>query len=781
MASIYQDDILSDLPCFRLILHDLAILCSALEWLLSRQELQATMFTTYTAADCRLESIDESASPIHGFEHSPLKKLRKVTSCTHLESVELGLPNKEWLLLLSTSSFSLVAAATRHNDDLEIKVSFRPDLVDRVLKWVESRTQESLLILRQIKENLLSEGSHDDFSSLLILKVLELQHTYLGPNASDDKRMFRLAEQSLDLIYRIQLHPKFQILYISPIVETWMGCSRHDLYEDARTAFRHIHPEDAEVLQKMMLEENASQGISVVRFLPASGDPYWIEHRWFVDRSTDRSVIVLDGVGRDITRQKREEEAISQALRAAEENARSKSLFLANMSHEIRTPLNAIIGQVELLKDTPLDGEQREMIESVFSAGQILLAHLTDVLDFSRLDAQRVKLHPASFSLVGALSEALSLVKDTARKKGLRLLRCFAPEIPERVVGDKSKLIQIVVNLLSNAVKFTEKGTVELRAACRTISSGLETTIEVCDTGIGFPPELLGELLLPFSQADPSSTRKQEGAGLGLAIVSRLVELMSGHLSVERSPRGGSLFRVKVTFESSEESLPWLDALKRDLAPILAGDDIGGFSCTPSFLRLAGVETELLRSLGLLRKESNRLLQLPNDPHGEGPATIINAPMCPETFLKTILLVESVSPSKLEPQLPSDLGILVVEDNDVNRQVLSRQLEKLGLKNYDFAIDGQDALERFSPQGHQLILMDIQMPMLDGVQTLRTLRKMYPELSTPAVAVTAHALPGDRENYLEAGFQGYLSKPVRLLPLREVLLEVLTSKKDSQL
>lgn len=781
MASIYQDDILSDLPSFRLVLHDLAILCSALEWLLSRQELPAAMFTTYAAAECRLESLDESASPFHGFEHSPLKKLREVTHCAHLEAAQLGLPDNEWLLILSTSSFVILAAACRKTEEIEVKVSFRPDLVDQVLTWIESRTKESVPILKQIEQTLPHQGSHDDFSCSLILKVLELQHIYLGPNASDDKRMFRLAEQSLDMIYRIQLFPKFQILYISPMVETWMGCTRQELYQDSRIAFQHIHPEDGKVLQKMMMEDKASQGVSIVRFMPASGDPYWIEHRWFVDRSTDRSVIVLDGVGRDITRQKREEEAINEALRAAEENARSKSLFLANMSHEIRTPLNAIIGQVELLKDTPLDGEQREMLESVFSAGQILLSHLTDVLDFSRLDAQRVKLQTNSFSLVGALSEALSLVKDTARKKGLHLLRSFAPNIPERVLGDKSKLIQILVNLLSNAVKFTEQGKVELSVSCQSISGRLKTTIEVSDTGIGFPSESLEELLLPFSQADPSSTRKQEGAGLGLAIVSRLVELMSGRLTVEHPPEGGSLFRVEVDFELSEDSLPWIDALERDLTPLLGGDHIGGFSCTPSFLQLASVESELLRRFNLLKKDSERLLQLPNDPHAEARGTLINAPICPETFLKTILLVEAVSPSKLGPQLPSDLGILVVEDNDVNRRVMSRQLEKLGLEQHDFAVDGQDALEKFSPQRHQVILMDIQMPSLDGVQTLSSLQKLYPELSTPAIAVTAHALPGDRENYLEAGFQGYLSKPVRLLPLREALLKVLGLENESQL
>ncbi len=700
MESIFSQAILADLPSFHLVVGDLANLCTGLEWLLGHNELKAAMFTSYRAAKCRLDKSEDS--PITGFDDSPLERLRAITLHHHVETVSLGIPNNEWLLLLRARSFSVLAVATRIREDLEIKVSFRAGLVRQLAELV-AETVEPSEALREIQKGEFLEDTDSELAGQFILKVLESRHAELRADSKDENRMFRLAEQSLDLIYRIQLNPKFKILYISPIIETWMGCTRDELYQDARTAFRHIHPEDGKILQRMMVEENASQGVTQVRFIPAEGEAYWIEHRWFVDRSTDRSVIVLDGVGRDITRQKRQEEAIGRALQLAEENARSKSLFLANMSHEIRTPLNAIIGQVELLKDTVLNCDQKEMLESVHSAGQILLSHLTDVLDFSRLDAQRVKLQPESFSLVGALSEALSLVKESAREKGLLLEHSFHPDTPAQVIGDKAKLVQIVVNLLSNAVKFTDSGTISLKLESFPEHSRVKTVIEVSDTGIGFPAEQFGELILPFSQADPSTTRKQEGAGLGLAIVNRLVELMGGQLEARSEIGQGSTLSIQMEFEVEPGTPGW---------------------------------------------------------DGSLATTLYTTP------------VEEVS-------FPNDLNILVVEDNDVNRKVLQRQLSKLKLTNLDFALNGEEALNIFRPEYHDIVLMDIQMPVLDGVQALQALRDRYSDLQTPVVAVTAHALPGDRENYLEAGFQAYLSKPVNLAELRKVLTQTLTQDQSS--
>ena len=449
------------------------------------------------------------------------------------------------------------------------------------------------------------------------------------------------------------------------------------------------------------------------------------------------------------------------------------------MSHEIRTPLNAIIGQVELLKNTPLNLDQQEMLDSVSSAGNILLSHLTDVLDFSRLDAQRVRLQKTRFSLVDALSESIGLIKDAAREKELQLIRHYDPNAPHQVLGDKSKFVQVVLNLLSNALKFTDRGSLTLELSCDFEDDKVLTGIKITDTGIGFPAANFNELSLPFSQADPSSTRKREGAGLGLAIVKRLVELMNARITVESAPGRGACFELTFPFDAvCGESSSWIDKLHAEVRPALS--KAKRVSVSPAFEQGATVEMELLRRFELLSETSEVRLQLPGEVvPAQTDVVFINAPLNPRLFLQS-LLGQSMLPSPLKrPSFPPGLSILVVEDNEVNRKVIGRQLSSLELTQVDFARDGREALEMFHPDRYQIVLMDIQMPVIDGVETMSLMRATFSELKTPFVAVTAHALPGDRESYLETGFQGYLSKPVGLEALRKVLGEVLEATKST--
>jgi signal transduction histidine kinase/ActR/RegA family two-component response regulator len=767
-VSYFEATLLKELPSFRLGVRDVSAFCQALERLIKEQNLRADMVTSYLATE--EEPDDGSVHPLAiGFDDSSWEVLRTQTQAVHLDPSKLGMPTTDCILIFVAERFALLAVARREHQEIDIKISFDHVLVERTLELfpLEARRDSTL---DKISRELSVRATDPSLSTLFLLRILELEHA--DREVTAEARMFRLAEQSQDLIYRIQLNPKFQILYISPIVETWMGCTRKMLYKDATIAFAHIHPDDGHQLQEMMRSDNASQGVTLVRFLPASGDPYWIEHRWFVDRSTDRSVIVLDGVGRDITRQKREEEAINRALETAEENLRSKSLFLANMSHEIRTPLNAIIGQVELLKDTPLNNDQREMLNSVLSAGQILLSHLTDVLDFSRLDAQRVKLQSQPFSLIVAVSEALGLIKDSARDKGLVLVRQFADDIPASVLGDKNRLVQLLINLLSNAVKFTDSGTIKLDLSCRVTEDLVTTTILISDTGIGFPSEDLDELSRPFSQADPSSTRKREGSGLGLAIVKRLAELMGAEVSVQSESDVGSVFRVECGFVPTQDKRNWLEVLEEKLSPLLE-DFPQEVSCSAAFERTATVERMLLRKFNLLSESAETRLQLPGEPSASAEAITVNVPLRPEVFLRLVLRADRCSPPQAPAPFPSELRLLVVEDNEVNRKVLRRQLQKLGLSLVDFAPNGQEALAIYSPGAYDVVLMDIQMPVMDGMQTLKAMKQHHQGPATKFIAVTAHALPGDRETYLEAGFEGYVSKPVRVEELRRVLAEQL--------
>ena len=757
MASCYHSQQMSECPSFRTTTQDLDLIFDGLSWLVEERNCSAILLTCHSGK----------------FKSEKLAKLRELLDHHHLPQEDLGLPADEQLILFTAPEMTLLVAALHRKRQLEVRMGFDNRAALRLLASLP-RSEQLEPVLDSLSENLINAYPEPALAYRFLLRMLEHQQI----TQVSDSRMFRLAEQSQDLIYRIQLNPVFRILYISPVVESWMGCSRDELYADARIAFRHIHPGDAGTLQRMMVEDNSKQGVTLVRFLPATGDPVWIEHRWFVDSSTDRNIVVLDGVGRDITRQKRQEEAINEALRAAEENARSKSLFLANMSHEIRTPLNAIIGQVELLKNTPLNSDQSEMLDSVSSAGKILLSHLTDVLDFSRLDAQRVRLQKTRFNLIEALSDSIGVIKDAAREKGLQLIRHYDPNAPHQVLGDKGKFVQVVLNLLSNALKFTDRGSLTLELSCDFEDGKVLAGIKITDTGIGFPAANFNELSLPFSQADPSSTRKREGAGLGLAIVKRLVELMNARISVESTPGHGACFELTFPFDAVGESISWVEQLYSEVQPVLS--EAKPVSVSPAFEQAATVEMLLLKRFEILDEASDVRLQLPGEALSDRKdAIVINVPLNPRLFLQS-LLGQSLLPSPLKtPSFPPGLSILVVEDNEVNRKVIGRQLSSLDLTQVDFARDGREALEKFHPDRHQVVLMDIQMPVIDGVETMSFIRDTYPGLRTPFVAVTAHALPGDRESYLETGFQGHLSKPVGLEALRKVLGEVLEATRSS--
>lgn len=769
MRSLFHAPGLAHLSTYRLTPGDLRGLCNGLEWLIREHQLKAHLFSSFTEQHCFLRHPDEVGEG--GQETSPLARLRECTEWHQSDNEELDLPPDEWFMVFCAAQFSLLVTAARdlERGELQVKLTFDPDQIRELLN-----TELAVHPRRDwIRDELSSEPTESGLTARYLLKVLESQNQQLEAIQASESRMFRLAEQSLDLIYRIQLNPKFKILYISPIVETWMGCSREELYQDARNAWGHIHPDDVRMLQRMMTEENATQGLSLVRFLPAQGDPYWIEHRWFVDRSTDRSVIVLDGVGRDISLQKRQEQAVQEALRTAEENLKAKSLFLANMSHEIRTPLNAIIGQVELLEDTLLAPEQREMLESIHAAGAILLSHLSDVLDYSRLDAQRVTLVNEPFDPVDAVSEALLMVKEAGYEKGLEFAREFDFEVPSLVVGDRTKVVQVCLNLLSNAVKFTDRGTIGVKLQNLPSDNGLaRLRITITDTGIGFPNAELPHLLQPFSQHDPTSTRTREGAGLGLAIVKRLIELLGGELQAHSEVGRGSTFTVTFAFSPSPEAIPWIESVRRQWSPLLEGHELA-FGYSAGVKKRGTVEVRLLQELDLLHPQhpKARWLVTSEDSVPGRPIISLNPPLSPSVFLSTILPSDGNTLGGFMERPLLGLQVLVVEDNDVNQRVITRQLAKLGLAKPDFAQNGQEALERFLPGQHQVVLMDIQMPMLDGVQTMQALRERYPHLKTPIIAVTAHALPDDRDHYLQLGFDGYLSKPVRVNSLRAVLRE----------
>jgi PAS domain S-box-containing protein len=382
-------------------------------------------------------------------------------------------------------------------------------------------------------------------------------------------------------------------------------------------------------------------------------------------------------------------QAIEQARERAELAARTRQEFLANMSHEIRTPLNGILGMLNLLQETPLNAEQRELLSTAHHSAEHLLGILNDILDLARLEAGRMVLESAPFDLPETVRAVIESMRPLAHQKRLTLQLHIPRDCPQWVKGDSLRLRQILFNLIGNALKFTHEGgvTVKLQTAPASHAEpSVRVRFEVCDTGIGIPPERLTAIFEPFEQADGSSTRQYGGTGLGLAICKRLVTLMGGQIGVQSTPGEGSTFWFEIEFA------------------------------------LATSQSE---------------------PRAE-PASDCSA------------------------GLLSGLRVLVAEDNLVNQKVITRQLERWGV-SYRLAANGYEVLEWLDKEPFDLILMDCQMPEMDGFEATRRLRAQEATAHIPIIALTANALPEDREMCLQAGMDDYLPKPFKPEALRAVL------------
>lgn len=491
----------------------------------------------------------------------------------------------------------------------------------------------------------------------------------------------------------------------------------------------------------------------------------------------------------DITERKRVETETRRAMDAAREAQRAKSAFLANMSHELRTPMNGVLGMLQLLQLDHLSSSQQGNVDTAVSAAEHLLEILDDVLVFSKAEAGKMALEALPLDLASMVEDSSRLLSHAAYEKGLELT-CEVPVTDAGVLGDPTRIKQVVVNLVGNAIKFTEHGHVAVKLTCTGAEEGQRNfTLEVKDTGVGIAAEALPTLFSPFQQADTSTTRSFGGTGLGLSICRELVSLMGGTLEVESRPGHGARFVAEFSLAEANVGPPLADltglqfALRGDLAQSLrvvrrylvglgAVEVPSAREAPGAALILVNSGPSLERALAAIEGEPNRRIVVTewswiSEHRGELGANLLAAPVARHELVEAVLSKKRQRESGLA--LVGYAGeVLLVEDNLVNQKVMQAMLKRLGV-TCEIASNGAQAVEVLKQRSFQLVLMDCQMPVMDGLEATRILRARGYE--SPIIAVTANVLNEARSSCIEAGMDGFLSKPIKLGDLEAALKE----------
>ena len=588
------------------------------------------------------------------------------------------------------------------------------------------------------------------------------------------------------------------------------------------------YPESAEPIRRALTGETVAFEVQITDH---DGHPAHFRTHAVFDRLRGSGAY---GFSFDITELKQMQRQLLRAVDSAEEANRAKTQFLANMSHEIRTPMNAIMGAAQLLGTTPMDREQKRFTEILRTASSTLLHLIDEVLDLAKIESGHLRMEEIPFDLRGLIGDVVGQHSHQAEAKGLELVIRYPNSVARHVLGDPTRVRQVLVNLVSNAIKFTESGFIVVEADAQTADDQLQFDIAVTDTGIGISAEQQGIIFDMFAQADGSTTRRYGGTGLGLAISRRLTERMGGEIGVDSQPGDGSRFWIRLPLRSADTLAGPIDG-----AAGLAGARILVVDSDPN------VREVLVASLNSWRVESAtavgaaealsalKTAQLSKRPFdiailgrqlpecsgeqlaqmisGESPISrtalvlvtgavgaddarrhdtlgivgTLSKPVLPSVLLETLVRIwqhrdtsdEADLAQRLKAGLLTAAGattkgtVLVAEDHEINQTIARAMLEKLGW-TVVVADDGQEVLDLVSLNPPEVILMDVQMPHLDGLETTRRLRRLESEGRVPSIriiAMTADAMKGDADRCIAAGMDDYLAKPITVAGLQAKL------------
>ena len=630
---------------------------------------------------------------------------------------------------------------------------------------------------------------------------------------------FRVLVDSIPgLVYRVSADAEQRMLFLSSGVEALTGHPQTTFSRtDGMSLSTLIHPEDSAMVEQALQQALAAhQPYNLeYRIVRRDGDLRWVVEKGQALYEHDGQPESRVGTLIDITERKRVEEALQDAREQAEEATRTKSMFLANMSHEIRTPMNAVIGMAHLALKTQLDERQRDYLSKIHNAATSLLGIINDLLDFSKIEAGKLSMEILPFKLDQVLENVATVTSGRAFEKGLELLFDAPGSVPQALEGDALRLGQVLINLVNNAVKFTERG--EVRVTVRVLeqaNSRIKLEFEVRDSGIGMSEEQIARLFQPFTQADGSTTRKYGGTGLGLSIVQRLIELMGGSISVHSEQGRGSRFTFNAWFglehareQQAGSTLPTLRTLVVDdnpgarevLADLLAGMPVDAMYVASGEEALREVKSALesRRPFDLVLMDwdlpgisgieaTRRLLDLSHlapprvvmisafarDDLREaaeqaGVQAFLNKPVNASGLLNTLNnLFLSDHAGKTQPPASErvplrGLRVLVADDNEINRQIARELLIEAGADVLLAEHGGQvlPLLEQ-SETPIELILMDLQMPVMDGYEATAAVRQSARFADLPIIAMTAHAMSEERERCSKAGMVDQVTKPI---------------------